>query len=200
MTRFGKIALQSPFNRRIAAKVCLKEDEMKLRSGIIGSVLLAALFVSAQTVKTDYDRNFNFSQLHTFAIKIGTAWGDPAAQDHAKEAIARQLTAKGWAQTDEATCDAIVVLHGATKTAQTFQAFYTALPNYGWHNVGAPLLANSDTYEYNAGTLVVDIFASKTKRAVFRAVGEGELSGSPENSAARIDKATQKMFSDFPPK
>ncbi len=173
---------------------------MKLRSGMVGAVLLAALFVSAQNVKTDHDRNYKFSQLHTFAVKVGTAWGNTEAQNHAVEAITRQLTAKGWSQADESSCDALVVLHGATKTAQTFQAFYSALPHYSWQNVGAPLLADSDAYEYSAGTLVVDIFEARTRRAVFRAVGEGELSGSPENSAARIDKATRKMFSDFPPK
>ncbi|HET7871475.1 MAG TPA: DUF4136 domain-containing protein [Terriglobales bacterium] len=169
---------------------------MKLRSGVASALLLTALLLSSQTVKTTYDPKFDFSQIHTFAVKIGTEWGDAGSQQHVKEAITRDLTAKGWTQADEATCDALVVLHGANQKAQTFQAFYTALPYYGWHTVGAPGLADSDHFEYHAGTLVVDIFAAKSKRAIFRAVGEGELSGDP----GKIDKATQKMFSNFPPK
>lgn len=168
---------------------------MKLRSGIVCTVLLAALFVTAQNVKTDYDRNYDFSKLHTFAVKVGTAWGNTEAQNHAVEAITKELTAKGWTQADASACDALVVLHGATQKAQTFQAFYSALPLYSWQNVGAPLLANSDAYEYNAGTLLVDIFDAKTKRVVFRAVGEDELSG----SSGRLDQATKKMFDAFPP-
>ena len=173
---------------------------MKLRSAFIGSVLLAALLVSAQNVKTDYDHGYDFSRMHTFAIKIGAAWGNTAEQDQAKDAIAKQLTAKGWVQTDESNCDALVVLHGATAKAQTFQAFYSALPHYSWQNVGAPALADSDAYEYGSGTLVVDIFDAKTRRVVFRAVGEDELSGEPEKAAGRIDQASEKMFKDFPPR
>lgn len=186
-------------NKRIAAKAFMKEGEMKLRSGMAGAVLLAALLVSAQNVKTDFDPKYDFSQLRTFAINIGTAWGNPAAQEHAREAIARQLVSKGWTQGDQETCDALVVLHGATQKAQTFQAFYGALPHYGWHTVGAPLLADSDAYEYNVGTLVVDIF-DRNKRAVFRAVGEDALSGDPGKSSERIDKVTEKMLRNFPPK
>jgi len=199
MTNIGKTGLPAGWNQRIAAKACLKEKEMKLRSGIVGSVLLAALFVSAQNVKTDYDRNYNFSQLHTFAVKVGAAWGNAEAQNHALEAITRQLTAKGWTQADEATCDALVVLNGATKTSQTFQAFYSALPHYSWQNVGAPLLADNDAYEYSVGTLVVDIFDAKTRRVVFRGVGEETLSGEPAKTSGRIDQAAKKMFEDFPP-
>jgi uncharacterized protein DUF4136 len=169
---------------------------MKLRSGIAGVVLLAALSVSSQTVKTTYDSKFDFSQLHTFAVKIGAAWGDAAAQQHVKEAITRELTAKGWTEADESTCDALVIVNGATQQAQTFPAFYSALPHYSYQNVGAPGLADSDHYEYKPGTLVVDVFAAKKKLAVFRAVGEGVLPGDP----AKIDKATKKMFSGFPPK
>lgn len=199
MTGFVKIALQAPFNRRIASKVCLKEDEMKLRSGIVGLVLLAALFVSAQNVKTDYDHNYNFSRLHSFAVKVGTAWGNTEMQNHAVEAITKQLIARGWTQAEEASCDALVVLNGATKTAQTFQAFYSTLPHYSWQNVGAPLLADSDAYEYSVGTLVVDVFDAKTRRVVFRGVGEDTLSGDPGKVSSRIDQATRKMFEDFPP-
>jgi uncharacterized protein DUF4136 len=170
---------------------------MKLRSGLAGAVLLTALLVSAETVKTTYDQNFDFSQLHTFAVKIGTAWGNTGSEQQVKQAITRALTAKGWTEADEASCDALVVLHGANPQAQTFQAFYSTLPYYGWHNVGAPGLADSDHFEYHPGTLVVDIFAAKSKRAVFRGVGEGELSG---DSTGKIDKATKKMFNNFPPK
>jgi hypothetical protein len=158
---------------------------------------MTALVVSAQTVKTTHDDKFDFAQIHTFAIKIGTPFEDPSTQQHVTEGITRELTAKGWTQADEASCDALVVLHGASQQAQTFQAFYSTLPHYNWQDVGAPGLADSDHYEYKAGTLVVDIFAAKSKRAVFRAVGEGELTG---ENAGKIDKATKKMFKNFPPK
>ena len=170
---------------------------MKLRSGLASVVLLSALFVSSQTVKTTYDQKFDFSQIHTFAVKIGTPWGNTGSEQQVEQAIARALSAKGWTQADEGTSDALVVLHGANPQAQTFQAFYSALPYYGWHNVGAPGLADSDHFEYKPGTLLVDIFATKSKRAIFRGVAEGELSG--ENTG-KIDKATKKMFNNFPPK
>src|SRR5258705_9106002 len=85
---------------RVSTKLCPKEREMIFRFGIIASVIFAGLFVVAQDVKTDYDRNYNFAQLHTFAIKIGTSWGNPLSEERVKDEVAKALVKRGWSQTD----------------------------------------------------------------------------------------------------
>jgi len=180
----------------------MKEEEMKLRLSIAAAVLLTALVAVAQDVKTDYDHNFDFSKLHTFAVKIGTAWGNPLSEDRAKSAVAAQLTSKGWTQTDESQADALVVIHGASKTEQSLDTFYSGggWYGYGWGGWGGgPSTATTTVTEVHVGTMVVDVFDAKTKKLVFRGVGQDEISDKPEKNQKKIEKASEKMFKKFPP-
>jgi hypothetical protein len=49
------------------------------------------------------------------------------------------------------------------------------------------------------GTLVVDIFDAKTKALVFRGTASDEISDKPEKNIKKVEKASAKMFKDFPP-
>ena len=53
--------------------------------------------------------------------------------------------------------------------------------------------------EYRVGMLVVDMFDAKTKSLVFRGTAEDEISDNPEKNQKRIEKASVKMFKEFPP-
>jgi Domain of unknown function (DUF4136) len=173
---------------------------MRLRLSMVAAVLLTALVAAGQDVKTDFDHGYNFAQLHTFAVKIGTSWGNPLSEDRAKSAIAKQLTAKGWTQTDEAQADALVVVHAASQTQQSLNTFYSGggWGGYGWGGWG-PGTATTTVSEVKVGTMVVDIFDAKTKKLVFRGVGQDEISNKPEKNQKKIEKATEKMFKNFPP-
>jgi hypothetical protein len=165
---------------------------------VLGLTFIATVFVLAQEVDTDSDPGLEHSQLRTFFVKIGTPWGDPSSEHAAIESVEKRLTQKGWSVASESVSDALVVLHGAGQK-QTLRAFYEGWPSgYGWHAVGAPALANSESFDYKAGTLVVDIFDRKTKRAVFRGVAQNEIPTASEKNAGNIDKAIKKMFKNLP--
>jgi len=188
-----------PCHGRAPGKICAKEDEMTLRLGIFSAVILTALMLPAQDVKTDYDHNYDFSQIKTFAVKVGTTWGNPLQQQRAKDAVIQQLTAKGWTQADESTADAIVVIHGTTKTQQSVDTFYSGGGWGGW-GYGGSGIATTTTNEIHVGTGMVDIFDAKTKKLVFRGTAQDELSEKPEKNEKKIEKAAEKMFKNFPPK
>jgi Domain of unknown function (DUF4136) len=181
---------------RIAAKIGMKEDEMKLRLGIMGAVILTALFVYAQKVQTDFDHQFDFSQLHTFTVKFGSVWNNQLQQQRAKEDIVRELTAKGWTEAPEgASPDAVVVIHGATQQQKSLDTWYSG-GGWGW----GPGMSNTTVNTINVGTMQVDIFDAKTKKMVFRGTASDDISDKPDKNAKKIDKAVEKMFKDFPPK
>jgi hypothetical protein len=52
---------------------------------------------------------------------------------------------------------------------------------------------------YTVGTLVVDMFDTRTKRAVWSAMAEDTIPNTPEEINADIDAAVAKMFAGFPP-
>ncbi|HET7871479.1 MAG TPA: DUF4136 domain-containing protein, partial [Terriglobales bacterium] len=89
-------------------------------------VLLIAAVAPAQKVNTQALPNYDFSQLHTFFVKIGTSWGNPITEQQVKEMVAETLTKKGWTQAaGEDSADAIVVVHGATQQKHELNTFYS---------------------------------------------------------------------------
>jgi hypothetical protein len=192
-------------NSRVAAKACPKEREVMFRLGVLVSVIFFGLLVMAQDVQTDYDHNFNFAQVHTFAVKIGTSWGNPLSEQRAIDTVTKALTQKGWSPADASTADAQVVIHGASQTKKSLDTFYSggSWGGYGWGGWGygaGPGTATTTVNEYKVGTMVVDIFNAKDKKLVFRGVGQDEVSDKPEKNEKKIEKATEKMFKNFPPK
>jgi hypothetical protein len=176
-----------------------KESPMKFRVAVIAAAFVLSGLALAQDVQTDYDRNFDFSTLHTFAVKIGTSWGNPLGEERAKDVVSKELSQHGWTPADETTADAIVLIHGASQTKKSLDTFYTGgYGGYGWGGMGGT--STTHVNEYQVGTLVVDVFDSKTKKLVFRGVGQDELSDKPEKNQKKLEKGVDKMFKDFPPK
>lgn len=161
-------------------------------------LMACAGILCADEVGTDRAHDFDFSSVQTFTVKVGSSWGNSGSESAAKDAIVKRLTQKGWKESDESSSDVLVLLHGATQEKGTFPSFYNELPNFNWQDIGAPALADSDHYEYKPGTLLVDIFDAKTRKAVFRGVIVGGLSGSPEQQAKRINKDAGKLFKNLP--
>ena len=61
------------------------------------------------------------------------------------------------------------------------------------------MVPTTESYEYLAGTLVVDIFDRKAKSLVFRGTATDELSDKSEKNQKKLVNAWKKMFKDFPP-
>jgi len=158
-------------------------------------VLLAGS-VFAQDVKVDYEKSFDFSTLKTFALKIGTAWGNPIGEKRVTGEIEAELIKKGWTKAEEAQANAVVILHGATQQKRDLNTFYSGYGGWRWGGMGT---AQTTVSEYTVGTLVVDIFDAKSKQLVFRGTATDELSDKPEKNVKKVEKAAEKMFKNFPP-
>jgi hypothetical protein len=163
---------------------------------------LSAVGASAQDVKIDYDKSADFSHIKTFAVKLGTAWGNPISEKRVVSEIEQGIAEKGWTKTDESKADAIVVLHGATEKQKSLNTFYSGgYGGYGWRGYGAAGMGSSTTTvsEYTVGTLVTDIFDAKSKQLLWRGIAQDEISNKPEKNAKKLAKASDKLFKDFPP-
>jgi hypothetical protein len=173
---------------------------MRARTRFSFSVVLAVLFPAmllAQDVTRDWDKAFDFSKLKTFAIKIGTSWNNQLSEKRVVDDVASALTAKGWVRTEnEDQADATVVLHGATQVKHTLNTFYDGWGGWGYGGMSSGTTTVTD---YKVGTLVVDIFETKSKNLVFRGTASDEISDNPDKNVKKITKATDKLFKDFPP-
>jgi len=179
---------------------------MKVRTAIaIAGALLLPVILVAQSVTRDWDKKYDFATVKTFAMKIGTSWGNQLSENKVMNDMAEALTEKGWKRVDnEATANAVVVIHGATQVKHTLNTFYSGMGGYGYgyYGMGGAGMGSSTTTssEYTVGTLVVDIFDVKTKNLIFRGTASDELNKDPKKNEKKIDKAAQKLFKDFPQK
>jgi hypothetical protein len=172
------------------------------RFALAAALSLLAGGAFAQDVKVDFDRKADFTAIKTFAVKIGTSWNNQISEKRITDEVQQTLTEKGWTAADPAKADALVLIHGATEKQRTLNTFYSGgYGGYGYRGWGGMGMgsATTTTSEYLVGTLVVDIFDAKTKALLFRGMASDEISDKPDKNIKKVEKATDKMFKDFPP-
>jgi Domain of unknown function (DUF4136) len=167
---------------------------------LIGLILLFAGQASAQQVKTDYDRSANFAQYKTYSWEhVKTQ--DALDVDRIKSAVNAALAAKGWTQVDSGG-DVSIVAVEMTRDQQTLNTFYNGFGGgWGWRRFGGGGFgdATTTTETYKVGTVVVDLFDTKTKQLIWRGTTSDTLSNKSDKNIKNLDKGAEKMFKQFPP-
>ena len=170
-----------------------------VRTAVCTVLFLAALASAfAQQVTTDFDHQANFSQYKTYSwqeIKPANSLWDARI----KNAVDAQLTAKGWTQVDSGGDVAIVAIK-TTQTQRSLQTFYDGFGGgWRWRGFGGMGEATTTEQDYKEGTLVVDLYDSKTKQLIWRGSSEDTVSNNAEKNEKNLDKGVAKMFKKFPP-
>ena len=158
-------------------------------------MMLGLLVVSAaaQSVQSDFDRSFAFSNLKTFSFaaqRRGAA--DPLANDSLNDGRIRsglesQLRANGFATGTEKP-DFVVAYYVTTKNKLSVQDYGYGPPR--WFG-GRDIRVN----QYAEGTLLVDFIDARTNQVIWR----GRASGTLEMKGVekKISKSTEKLVKQF---
>ena len=170
---------------------------MKKHNFIFGSVAMALFLATslfAGDVKTDYDRSANFNLYKTYS------WGNVETQDalwvdRIKSAVDEALAAKGWRQ----VASGGDVLLTATEITQNEQILNTYYDNFGGRRFGGFGDATTTTDTYQVGSLVVQMFDTRTEKLIWKGSSSDTLSNKPDKNIKNLDKGVQKMFKNFPP-
>jgi Domain of unknown function (DUF4136) len=178
---------------------------MDVKRRIWFSVAIAVLSATAllAEVKTDYDRNVNFSRYKTYS------WGrvhteNPLWVDRIKAAVNSALAAKGWTEV-ESGGDVSIMAMEMTKDHRTLNTYYDNFGGgWGWRGWGGGFgdgFGTSTTTEdtYKVGTLVVDLFDTNGKKLVWRGSASDTLSDKSDSNIKKLNSDVQKMFDHFPP-
>jgi len=176
---------------------------MKLQRVVFALMAIMLLFAgksSAQQVKTDYDRGANFGQYKTYSwAQVKTK--EALDVDRIKTAVNAALAAKGWTQVDSGG-DVSIVAMEITQTQQTLNTFYNGFGGgWGWRRFGGGGFgeATTTTDTYKVGTVVVDLFDTKSKQLIWRGSSSDTLSNNSDKNIKNLDKGVEKMFQHFPP-
>jgi len=181
----------------------IKGEIMKVQRVMFALTAMMFLFAgksSAQQVKTDYDRSADFSQYKTYSwAHVKTK--DALDVDRIKSAVTAALAAKGWTQVDSGG-DVSIVAMEITRDQQTLNTFYNGFGGgWGWRRFGGGGFgeATTTTETYRVGTVVVDLFDTKTKKLLWRGTSSDTLSNNSDKNIKNLDKGVEKLFKQFPP-
>src|SRR5258708_30508574 len=116
---------------------------------LMGIMLLFAGKLSAQDVKTDYDRKADFGKYKTYSWEqVKTK--NPLDADRIKNDVNAVLAGKGWTQVNSGG-DVSIVAMEITKNQQTLNTYYDGFGGgWGWRGFGGGLgeaTTTTDTYK-----------------------------------------------------
>jgi hypothetical protein len=164
----------------------------------------AAKDVVTQNVSIDYDRTARLSGFKTFAM--AEPQGDeslrqsaPVTHRHLIGAIRKRLLAAGRLTENTASPDIYVTYRVATKESMSMSTTpgYETGPGWrgGYRRAGESWgLSSAPADAYDPGTLVIDAWDAKEKRAVWRGVATDTITGDPKKVNKSIDGALDKLM------
>ena len=183
------------------------------RITIAGALLLVAVTAAfGMSVKSDYEKNFDFSQLHSFAFKTDRASNDPLSTNtieagRIQNALAAQLEANGFTQAPQDP-DFVVAFYSRTREKTQLQSAgfgpgFGFGRGFGW-GYGVPFRGRWRwgygpdiwTSTYTQGCVMADIIDPKTNELVWRGVVRDTVNGigQSEKQANQAAKDLVKQF------
>ena len=152
------------------------------------------LACSTLTTSVDYDHTTNFSQFHTFQLAEGRKDLNTFTQKRIDDAIATQLTSKGWQAVTE-NPNIFVYTHAVRGEVKQWNT--TSMGGWGYYGWAAGMTTATET-TIPTGTLVVDLVNSKNKGLVWRGTASDLISPSGAEQG-QIQDAVAELFKGFPP-
>ena len=173
-------------------------------------IVLALQACSGITVSQDYEKEYNFAGLKTFAWKPNDnkSYGvkdNDLLDKRIRTAIENTLQAKSYQRVDSFNPDFFVSYHydveQKIKSSGLSGGVAIGRSSYGGFG-GVGLSSGSDVRAYDQGTLLIDITIPLGDKLVWRGVATQSVSDhtSPEESTMRINETVEKILTQFPPK
>ena len=184
----------------------------------VSAVMVCAMLLGGFAVpvfggngRIDYNHQANFAQYHTYSGgNVKTA--DPFYVDRIKQAVDKQLQAKGW-QLVSSGASVTVFASDNLHNQKEVQTMYDGLGGgwgggwgwggWGWGGLGNPGGfgdATTTTTNQPVANLVVDIFDGNSKNLLWRGLATEDLSTNANKNTKSLDTDIARMFKGFPPK
>jgi len=162
-------------------------------------LLLAAC--SSVSTSYDFDPDADFARLKAYAwvesaIDRDT---DPLVLERVRRATDAGLAAAGYRKV-ESGGDFHVAAHLRSRQRVQVRDTGYAGPYYGY-GYGHWGTRRIDVYEYDEGSIILDVIDAKTNKLLWRGIAKAAVpeSPKPEELTKLVDEAVSKLLEDFPP-
>ena len=181
------------------------------------SLLLFLSSCSGLKVVSDVDPTVNWSDYKTFEYYGWAQESDKILtrfdRDRIENAFGQEFEKRGLEYVEEGG-DMIVVLfvvvEQKTETMAStssmggyggyYGGYYGYGPGYGWDPGwgGGMSTTTIQEYDYEVGTLVVDVFDAKEEKLIWEGIGTKTVDEDPQTRDKNIPKSVQKIMARFP--
>lgn len=171
-----------------------------MRAAMLVALLLMPSW--AEKVKIYIGKDVDFSQYKTYQwlpprvlAKTGVVENDPEISPVIKDAVNRELTARGFREVSEG---GDLQVSTAALAESIPQMEYLIFPDRMAYNYETPL---TSVGRYNRqGTLVVNLIDSRTNKSAWAGLARETIDNHPGAGKEKIGKVTARLFSKFPVK
>ena len=153
----------------------------------------------AQKINTDWDRQANFSNFHTYMWEQSPHPAKGFWNDRIMSAIDQQLQAKGLTKVDSNPDLWVVYSNSIHDQKETIANGMGYPPMWGWGYWG-PTQTVYNTYVTKLGTLVVELSDPKDKMLLWRGSVTNTITDNSNKNIKNLDNAVAKLFKGYPPK
>jgi len=167
---------------------------------------------SSINVSYDYDKSVDFTRFKTYEYY---GWAKESDQiinqidrKRIEDAFSYELARRGlnYVKSDG---DLVVTLFlvveektGTTYTTSNYGGYYGGYygygPGWGWGPTYSTTTAHN--YNYNVGTLVVDVFDKKSQKLIWEGIGQKTLDDNPKTHDRNASKAAAMIMENYPVK
>jgi Domain of unknown function (DUF4136) len=173
---------------------------MKRILALVALSLLVSSAAVAQRVNTDWDRQANFSDYHTYAWQKSPHPAKGFWDQRIMDAVDQRLQAKGLTKVDSNPDMWVVYSNSIHDQKETVGTGYNMGPYWGWGWWGGPTTTTYNTWVTKIGTLVVELSDAKQHELLWRGSATDTISDNSNKNIKTLDKALDKMFKNYPPK
>ena len=175
---------------------------------VLGMALIM-LACSSVTIKTDYDREYDFVKFKTYRWAAGTEINPqdelqkyPLVLKRVIQSVDKIMAEKGLKLVDGDEFDLVVMVHAGSK--EKMQVHNTGgYGGYGgWYDPWwGPYGGSTTVSYYEEATLVVDLVAWDKKELAWRGMATGTVkeNQNSEEQQERLDGIVTKIFAEYPP-
>ncbi len=176
---------------------------MKFSTKICALVSILLFTACASKPKSDYDTEFDFSQLHSFAPFSPSQTNDPLSASRIEESITAALTKQGFIL-DKQQADFTVTYSFQVEDKPKDSGVSIGLGTGTWGSsggvsvgtsVGVPI--GSDTAKIQ--TIQIDIINPQTNQLIWRGTDKFNYDAGGEEKAADTHSTVAKILAQFPP-
>ena len=160
-------------------------------------------------VTNDMDKTADFSKYKTFSVFNLKTVGSVSQinADRIVNAIRAEMRNKGYAEiADNADLkvNAVTIIKDKTQVSATTNYYgYGGLYRpYGYYGGGMGMSGSTsvNTYEYKAGTFIIDVVDTKTNKMIWEGVGSADFDKAPKDPDTAVPNGVKLIMESLPSK